>query len=573
MSELTESQIRERATAQSFQRGEEYYQDGRVGAFSYRDGALQAVVEGSGTASYRVDINLTGAVIFSATCTCPYEGTGDCKHIVAVLLTFIRHSRVEVAPAAPSPDDLLKQMTADQLRQVITMLRQQKPELEDWLRVVLPGMITPIAPAEPVERKVVTKADTVAFRRQVLRAIDLLDYYNHWQSIEAVVNALDDAHSQAQTFLERGDFNNALALMRIIGEEVASQYGDIEEECQLAAFLEEWSQDFTTAILGADLSDSERQMLSEEMDSWAVELTDYGLDEVMDGPISACMQTGSSSSVEMPSSNLTNAWLDVMAYKGDDDAYLAACLQRGAHYRYAYRLAELGRVDEVVAHVAQHALRSDSPFADGYLHLAQFLEQQGHVEAAYQIGLQGISRTGKKPLLATWVAEQAEKLGELKSAQHAWHTAFTASPSLGAYQQLKRLSGEDWSALRSQLIAHAEGQGSTDVLIEIAIEDQDIEQAVHLWDSLPYGSYQLLDQLVAAAADSQPDWAAQQAVAEARKLINRGSKYYPHAVRWLGKVRDIYMRQNRHDDWDHTRAAIRTEHGRKYSLMQQLDRL
>lgn len=569
MRTVTEKQIRERATKSSFERGEAYYQEGRVGAFTYRDDVLQAVVEGSGGASYQVEITLIGSVIVSATCTCPYDGEGDCKHIVAVLLTFVRHqdtdSRVS-APAPQSPDELLKQMTADQLRKVIDMLRQQKPELEDWLRVALPGIVTP---EKPVERHTpAPPVDTVAFRRQVQRAVDLLDYNNHWNSVWMLVDALDEAHSQATAYMERGDFNNALALMRIIGEEVAPDYGNLEEECQLAGFMGGWGEDLTVAILGADLSDSERKALGEQMTEWHAELSDFGLDDVLYEAIGACMQTDSASPNDTSPSNMSEAWLDVLAYKGDDVAYLEACLQQGAHYRYVHRLTALGRIDEVIAHVAQHPLKSKNELVDLYLHLVKFIEQEGHIEAAYQIGVSSISRPDTKSGLASWVAERAEKRGQLQTAQQAWRIAFTDNPSLEVYRRLKSLSGDDWSALRLKLIAPVK---NTDILIEIAIEDGDINRAIQLWDKTPYGGYELLDRLVTAAAETHPDWAAGQALAEAQRLIKRGSKYYPHVVRWLEKVKAIYTRHNRAEDWQQAVAAIRAEHGRKYSLMSQME--
>ena len=137
----------------------------------------------------------------------------------------------------PSVDERLVQMSADQLRELIHKLRSQKPELESWLKVMLLS-IAPLNERDPAQAASPVSVDTRTFRRQVQQAVNRLDYRNHWESIWHVVSGLEDAQAQARTYLEQGDFNNALALMRIIGEEVAPQYGELEEEIGRASCRE-----------------------------------------------------------------------------------------------------------------------------------------------------------------------------------------------------------------------------------------------------------------------------------------------------------------------------------------------
>lgn len=280
MLNLSEYQIRQRATARSFERGEGYYATGAVAPPVHRGSVLEADVGGTQGTPYHVVITFEDGDIATARCTCPYDGRGDCKHIVAVLLTHIRRNDVPVPPV----DDLLKQMSADQLREVIHTLRQQQPDLEDWFRVMLPGMVTPLD--NPPEQRI--PVDTRAFRRQVSKAVDQIDYARHWQTIWQMVRGLRQAQAQAVTLLSNGDHDNALALMRIIGEEVALHYGNLEEECQLADFLDGWSADLAKAIRGATLSDEEREALGQQLDEWHAELSNYGLDDTLDGPMAAC---------------------------------------------------------------------------------------------------------------------------------------------------------------------------------------------------------------------------------------------------------------------------------------------
>jgi len=568
MPTLSEYQIRQRATSRSFERGEGYYVTGAVGVPVLRDNRLEAYVEGSQSSPYHVVVTLRDGGVASVSCTCPYEGEGDCKHIVAVLLTHIRQNSVPL----PSVDDQLAQMSADQLRELIRKLRSYKPELEDWFRVMLPSMTSP--PTSDAASSVSPmKVDTRAFRRQVQQAVDRLDYRNHWESIWDMVSGLDDAQAQASTFLTQGDFNGALALMRIIGEEVAPQYGELEEESQLAMFLEGWSEELTEAILGADLSPEERQTLSDQLDEWMVELSDYGLDDTLDAPITACVQ-GWEDAISEHAVDLTESKLNVISYKGDTDQYLEWCLEQDAHYRYALRLAEVGRIDEAVAHLREHPLRVQE-YEDEYLKLARFLYGQGHIEAAFQVGMLGLENENPpRAALAQWVAAVAEEAGRTEAASQAWQTAFECRPSLEAYRAVKRLtSDKNWASLRPQLIEQVKAKSSKDVLIEIYIEEEQIDSAIETWEDYAYGGYQLREKVVDAAAATYPDWSVEQALIEARHLIGKGSRYYPKAVRWLSKIKQIYLQHDREADWQRRVIQIRNEHGRKYALMGQLDQL
>lgn len=98
----------------TWERGERYFRDGRVGEVTRRGGALHATVEGG--APYRVKIWVRGDQLAYA-CTCPSAESGFfCKHCVAVALTWLTPTadRTTAPPlvrklhlAAPSPPDTL----------------------------------------------------------------------------------------------------------------------------------------------------------------------------------------------------------------------------------------------------------------------------------------------------------------------------------------------------------------------------------------------------------------------------------------------------------------------------------
>jgi Uncharacterized conserved protein len=82
---LNRETIRSLCTEQSFERGVGYFKAGWVKVVDASPSRVKAVV--SGTDDYRVETNLDDQI--SATCTCPYDWGGYCKHIVATMLAVV----------------------------------------------------------------------------------------------------------------------------------------------------------------------------------------------------------------------------------------------------------------------------------------------------------------------------------------------------------------------------------------------------------------------------------------------------------------------------------------------------
>ena len=117
MFELDESTIHDHASPESYRRGEDYYEQGAVLALTRRGDALQARVAGSDFAPYSVRVSFDGTGITSATCSCPYDWGGWCKHIVAVLLTCVREP--ETVRELPALEETLSDLDRAQLQDLL----------------------------------------------------------------------------------------------------------------------------------------------------------------------------------------------------------------------------------------------------------------------------------------------------------------------------------------------------------------------------------------------------------------------------------------------------------------------
>jgi uncharacterized Zn finger protein len=86
---LTEAQVRKLASTQSFERGHSYYRSGAILEPVRQGMTLRAQCEGSEDEPYEVSVTLEQHGIADVSCTCPYDWGGACKHLIALLLTYV----------------------------------------------------------------------------------------------------------------------------------------------------------------------------------------------------------------------------------------------------------------------------------------------------------------------------------------------------------------------------------------------------------------------------------------------------------------------------------------------------
>ena len=88
---LTEKEIEERVGSKSFEKGKRYFKNDAVFDARRVGMTMKASCEGSYEASYRLWIKFIQKGISDGQCSCPVGDGGFCKHISAMLLTWIYH--------------------------------------------------------------------------------------------------------------------------------------------------------------------------------------------------------------------------------------------------------------------------------------------------------------------------------------------------------------------------------------------------------------------------------------------------------------------------------------------------
>ncbi len=604
---LSESLIRGRAVADVFARGYDYYSQGAVLTLARRGDLLLGAVEGSDYAPYQVQIRLDAGGVISAHCSCPYDWGGDCKHIVAVLLTALHQpAAVETRPAVAT---LLADLSPDQLRTLLTTLADNQPELADTIEAQVallthaPAATAPQPTAAPpavhsqsaihnpqsaAPRQ--TPLDAQTFQRQVrgvLHSGDRMSSSDRYGMATSMVSAIQRIADQAQPFLDAGDGRNAMVILEAVTAETLESWEEVAEEDEFTDLFLDLGALWAEAVLTADLTAAERRRWAKQFTAWQESLNDYGVDDAFqlaeeairqgwDDPDLLRVLSGTDKGAglwpgERPdyADDLAAARLNILARQGRTAEHLRLAAAEGQHEAYATMLIRLGRVDEALDYGLHHVATPDE-----VLSLAQALREHGDLDAAIRLAEHGLTLPGNSTPLARWLRDLATSLDRPAVALPAAQAALRDRIQVEDYQALQAVAGAAWPPLREALLARLRQTRSgyaTDSL-DIFLHEGLIDDAIA---SITPGTYYVeVARVVDAAIPLRPDWAGQAAWQQARAIIDaKRANHYSDAVRWLERAYSAATQLGQAAEWRTAVASLLAEHRRKYSLVPLLEAL
>ena len=130
--------IRGLCTEDSFERGLEYFEDGRVKQVDFFGDTITAVVQGA--ENYRVTIRVNGDI--EGRCTCPYDWGGYCKHIVATLILYSKGYE-KVKGWKEREEDrvnaVLSQVNVEELRKFLSAEFEKDPRMRARFLIYFTG--------------------------------------------------------------------------------------------------------------------------------------------------------------------------------------------------------------------------------------------------------------------------------------------------------------------------------------------------------------------------------------------------------------------------------------------------
>ena len=579
---VDEDRIRDYSSPESFRKGEAYYRQGAVLSLTRRGDELHADVAGSDLAPYKVRVFFDEAGFTDATCSCPYDWGGWCKHIVAVLLARARNP--EAVRDLPALEETLSGLDRDQLRELLLKLAERDPSLAGAIEGELSLYAPPggsMVNAEAIRRRLHSSVHDTDYRYYD-------DYWSPGGDLDEARRVLDGAWD----FIRGDDNRNALAILEAITEEYLETGDSLDWEMmedyggELLDFFKEVGAALAEALLAVDdLSPKEREDWSANLDLWLGELGEYDTGYNTFGAAFRAVEQGWSYPPlvrvlegrtpedeffeELLDDPLTAARLNVLERRGRHEEYLRLSEAANEVTAHAVMLTRLGRTGEAVEYSMERLATPEET-----LTVAEALREGGDPEAALRVGEHGLSLEDRKSRLTNWVRDLAEGMGRPELALRAAVEAFRADPGLASYQRTRELSGGDWPEYRERLLEHLRRNTSyyPSGPVDVFLHEGLIEDAIAAVRQSPVEA--LVARIAGAAVESHPDWVIEVCCGKAGEIMDGGrSKDYEDAISWLEKARETYLLSGREEEWHDYLDGLIDRHRRKYKLRPMLESL
>lgn len=619
---LSDADIKELTDSGSFSRGRSYFRRGAIVDPVLTGDTIAAGCWGSYVRPYRVSATLAprGAKDNAPTawdCTCPRGGF--CKHVVALLLTWIDNplAFTERPPLRAS----LADRSTDELIAIIERLVQHDPEL---LRLVE----LPVVEANGSGSPAVITVDPAAIRRQV-DAIFRAARYDDWHASGAIAGDLEEVLRIGQTYARNGAWADAATVFVAMTEPLLDHYNQIEDhEGEIAGAIVDCDTGLAQCLdAQASLPVDDRlpaalrrQVIDAIVDIWQFDIYEAGgIDLSQQGPESLVRAVTAEEREEIldqlrallkqeerksENAGYYSDWtrratvgFEVMLKEEAGlapDELLALYRDNGMWPEMAWLLLDQGQITDALAVAGRHLTRAHELLA-----FATAVRDLGgkNVEAAIDLVDARLWETeGKDPRedeqLRVWLEDTYAQHGSPAKALEIARRRFSQAPSFATYQAVRKAAmlpdqpEETWSKVREELLTTLRGKKAWSDLVRIALDEGDVSAAIAALAehdkistartygySTTYAWFTGLDISVAEAAEqSMPDEAIRLYWRAAGQVIEgRGRGNYQQAAEYLARVKRILTANDRADEWKRLITDLRTENKRLRALMQELD--
>ncbi len=626
---LSEAAIQASTDDASFQKGYDYYLNHAIVQPTLSETVLRAFCHGSSGGPYRVEATLVSTrdtssnKLISGSCSCPRGGF--CKHLVALLLTWIHHP--EQFEVRLGLFGRLQEKSHEELLALLEHLLQRQPDIEPLVELLIELPLATTASEEklPGAGKKRT-VDPSIIHSQVASAF--YDAGDGWEAAGRAARELDRLCEIGHSFAEAGQWANAQVVYATVAQQTIHYYERLQDEGQLAGVIDDCLAGLIACLeaqshlpQGEHQDDMEREeLLTTLFDLWKSGHS-YGLAETDIPDVIAHNVTEQERTMverwvrqEMrQGQDYASKWqnrrvIDFLATLNEtvqlnDEDLLEEYRKASLYPELTSHLLQLGREKEALE-VAKETLTEPTEvtgFAEQLLSASEmwraetlaFVETRLK-EAVQPLGGKSQDFTGMRIVdtYRRWLGERYCQYGEIELALDMERARFQAHPDDGTYRsvrsvaQLPEQPEKLWSDLRPRLIQALEKQNHWGPLVSIYLDEGDIGQALAALgkmeqpsSSSPYGygyhsapnRYQT--QVAQAAEEHYPDDAIRLYQRVVQTLIDgRGRENYQQATGYLTRLRMLYQKQGQEPEWHAYIANLRNSNKSLQALKEELDK-
>lgn len=562
----------------SFSRGQNYYHQEMIIAPRKQGTRINARCLGSSAPSYQVEAILSSHGIVEAHCSCPVGIGGHCKHVAALLLTWINHP--ESFDLVEESNATLDERSKEELVHIIQQMLKRYPDLEYLLEIPV-----------PVSKKEQQKQlDAEIIRKQVSRAFAERAGDWSWQSLYDIARDLDELLNLADQYQENGIIENAITIYRITAIEILQHENIVmSDEAGRFGMLVDDCVDGLAQCLVSIKDNENRELIFQTLFKiflWNIRAGGIGIgDRVPDIIFEKAPLEVKQQMIGWTQSALDDleGWgqralggflLELQSESLNDEAYLEICRQTDRREDLIKRLLDLDRVNEAV---------NEAQKANDYvlLSIADLFVQSGKDSLAEQI-IQNRTQTSDDWRLFTWLKNSAARQGNWSQALKFSKQLFWHRPNLSDYEEMRKHANQlmQWDELQSETIERLFQEHKFQLLAEIYLNENKIDLALSTLDTMKsetqqkWGySYSIELKVAKAAEKIYPERSIQIYMDHAQRLIDyRGRGNYSTAADFLRSVRNLDKELGKMEDWQSQIAELREKNRALPALQDELNK-
>jgi uncharacterized Zn finger protein len=550
--------ISHRLNPKIYERAERYYEEGRVRNLRLLGKALTAEVEGAEEYKVRIE-NIDGDL--TSYCSCPFEDEDFCKHSVAVLLAWKHRGENEDNKTVSLSDEERQTHLKKLLR------KKSKEELADFILDNIDDDKKELILAE--ETRPNSKNSTI-FSRSIKAKINgifrkgrFIDYQTSFKLSSEVSNitvAIEKA-SQKDPLL-------GLELSWYLLKKAKNIFNDIDDSSgSFSTEIDFVSEIITHCLDRLKTSQYKNQIIKEIFQEWQSD--GYGYFD--------CLQKVLIEA-QLSKTEITHLLPDVESRIKEINEKIDLSTDEINKRHNVFSLSQLiflytrfkikaGDVEAGLNRFSQYL-----PLTLDYEALGRILIELRHFQEAEAVLLEGLEKSpGLKDEFydeLIYIYEQSKEKEKLKDISLKY---FHYMPSEFIYKKLKNLNLSNWDKIKTQLVSFVDKPQHYHVLIQICVSEGQLLKAFNLAKKYDAG-LDTLEQLGKILTESHPEEAIYCYKKVAEHQISGGSRYYWAATKFIEKIRKIYIRQDKKDEFEKYLSQIKEKHRLKRTLLEKLSR-
>lgn len=569
---LSEDDIQALTDGASFRKGYQSYLNHALTEPTLSESVLRAWCHGSRRSPYRVEPTLcpTGGksarTLADTFCSCPRGGS--CKHVVALLLIWLREPESFIVRSR-----LMGRLSTKSHEELISLLEQlmrRQPDIEPLVEVLIELPL--VSPAQ--EEKQSGKGRE--------RTLDP----------SAIQSQVDSAFYDAGEGWEAAGLVECLNVQSLLPQEEQLDPEDREE--LLTALFDLWkfgnNYGGVEATIAATIAQKATKQEQERVEAW----------------LRREMKPEHDSSSRWHNPSIVHFLVTLKQAGGSsEEDVLDEYRNAGLYKELAEKCLQLGRVNAALE-IAQANVTEPmdvTRFAELVLKLGETWREQ--TLALVETKLNEVEHTTKdNPKHFTsahagdtyrhWLSEKYLLYGKAKQALDIERVRFQINPQETTYhsvQSAARAKSQPealWSGLRPQLLQTLEQQNRWGALVSIYLQEGEVGLALsalaemeHTPTTSPYGygyhagvvSSQQQVQVAQAAEEHYPNDAIRLYKRVVQTLIGeRGRESYRQAASYLTRIKLLYQKQGPESEWLTYMTNLRTSNKSLRALKEELDK-